>query len=48
VKWFSATDVSEPEFGLVCSRVLNPPPGDTWRGWAGWRKIAQLIDDWPW
>lgn len=47
MKWFSPSDVSDPHLGLTCVKVDKPVAGVSWREWAGWFKLAQLLDNFP-
>lgn len=47
LKWWSSSDVSGTFPPITCERVERVPPGTNLRDWAGWTKILQLIDEFP-
>lgn len=45
IKWFSASDQSRLlPTPVQCVRV-DKPVGGSWRSWANWVKIGQLLED---
>jgi hypothetical protein len=47
-KWFSDRDVTGQLPGLMCTPLAGKPPGTSWREHAGWWKIMQLVEGFPW
>lgn len=45
IKWFSASDVSNPVLGYECVRVDRHVAGVDWRTFAGWLKLARYLGD---
>lgn len=39
--------MSNPDLNVVCRRLETPFPGGTYREFAGWYKILQLIERIP-
>lgn len=48
VRWFSSTDQSQLDPAVQCTKLAGPPPGGLSNKWLSWRKVAELVDEWPW